>query len=66
MSARQLEALRALCGGAMTDVALAQRLDTTMAGVYRILDALLRRGLVCVTPAGRYAATERGRRKAAV
>jgi len=65
MTAAQQQALRILGRQSMTAVAVAQRLDTTVAAAQKILDALYRRSLVTITPAGRWCATERGRKKVA-
>lgn len=65
MSQKQLAALHALGRRSMTTAGVASALDTTMSGAQKILDALYRRSLVTITPMGKYAATERGRKKVA-
>lgn len=65
LSQKQTDALRALGRQSRTPVAIAATLDTSIAGAQRVLDALIRRNLVAITPMGRYAATERGRKKVA-
>ena len=65
MSGRQQQTLRVMGRQSMTAVAVAQRLDTNVAGAQKVLDALYRRSLVTITPMGRYSATERGRKRVA-
>lgn len=65
MTAAQQRVLTALGRQSLTAVGVAQRIDSTVAVAQHTLDALFRRSLVTITPAGRWAATERGRKKAA-
>ena len=63
MSPRQLSALHALADGPHTTFEIARRLDTTLPGAQKILDALYRRSLVLLTDTGRYCVSDRGRKK---
>lgn len=65
MTASQRSVLAALGRQPHTVAAVAQRVDGRVSVVQHTLDALYRRGLVTLTSQGRWAATERGRKKAA-
>lgn len=65
LSTKQAAALHALGRQSMTLAGVAQNLDTTMPAAAKVLDALYRKSFVTITPMGRYAATERGRKKVA-
>lgn len=65
MTASQQRVLAALGRGSHTAVAVAQATDMTVRGAQKTLDALYRRSLVTISPAGRWCATERGRKKVA-
>ena len=66
MSTSQETVLQALCRQPMTVVGLATIVDGRVPSVQRTLDALSRKSLVMITPAGTYALTGRGQKKVSV
>lgn len=65
MSVAQHRVLLALGRRSMTVVGLAQAVDGNARSTQHTLDALYRKSLVTITPAGRWAVTERGRKRLA-